>query len=113
MSLILNSPLIGEPDFTLNGVNVGVSQYLDAFQRANFWAKVGGTPYHTTFSTAPKVLPLVEVSVPVAYGVTQSGNCSDFGMIDQGWWDNELQKVIIPKLASEGVTPRNFPSIYL
>jgi hypothetical protein len=109
MSLILNSPLIGTPNFTLNGVNVGVSQYLDAFQRASFWAKVGGTPYHTTFGTSPKILPVVQVSVPTAYGVTQAGTCSDFGMIDQGWWDNLLQKTIIPQLASEGVTTAVFP----
>jgi hypothetical protein len=109
MSLILNSPLIGTPNFTLNGVNVGVAQYLDAFQRASFWAKVGGTPYHTTFSTSPTVLPVVQVSVPAANGVTMAGICSDFGMIDQGWWDNELQTVIIPQLASEGVTPAVFP----
>ncbi len=109
MSLILNSPLIGTPNFTMNGVNVGVGQYLDEFQRASFWSKVGGTPYHTTFSTSPKVLPVVKVSVPTANGVTQAGTCSDFGMIDQGWWDNLIQTTLIPQLAAEGVTPAVFP----
>jgi hypothetical protein len=63
-------PLIGEPNFTINGVNVGVGQYLDEFQRANFWSKVGGTPYHTTFGTNPPVLGAVSVTVPIADGVT-------------------------------------------
>ncbi len=113
ITLIQNSPLIGEPNFTINGVNVGVGQYLDEFQRANFWAKVGGTPYHTTFSTAPPVLPAVHVTVPTADGVTVSSSsflgCRDLAEIDQGWWDTELQTVIMPSLAAEGVGPANFP----
>jgi hypothetical protein len=113
ISLILNSPLIGKPNFTLNGVNVGVAQYLDAFQRANFWAKVGGTPYHTTFSTTPTVLAPITVSVPAANGVTVSylnfGGCQDTGEMDFNWWNTEVQTVIMPKLAAEGVGPANFP----
>lgn len=113
ISLILNSPLIGKPNFTLNGVNVGVAQYLDAFQRANFWAKVGGTPYHTTFSTTPTVLSPVTVSVPAAHGLSVSalnfGGCQDTGELDLDWWNTEVQTVIMPQLAAEGVGPANFP----
>ena len=113
MTLILNSPLIGEPNRTINGVNVGVAQYVDGFQRANFWAKVGGTPYHTMFSTSPTVLPAVSVSVPAANGVTVSAlnfaGCRDTAELDQTWWDNELQTVVMPQLAAEGVGPANFP----
>ncbi len=113
ISLIKNSPLIGTPNFTLNGVNVGVAQYLDAFQRANFWAKVGGTPYHTTFSTNPTVLPAISVSVPAAHGTTVSylnfGGCQDTGTMDQTWWNSLVQTTIMPQLAAEGVGPANFP----
>ena len=109
IQLIQNSPLIGEPNFTINGVNVGVGQYLDEFQRANFWAKVAGTPYHTTFSTTPTVLAPVHVTVPTADGVTVAGLCRDNGQMDINWWDNELQTVIMPALAADGVGPANFP----
>ena len=34
----------------MNGVNVGNTQYIDAFQRAQFWSLVGGTPYHLILS---------------------------------------------------------------
>jgi hypothetical protein len=74
---------------------------------------VGGTPYHTSFSTTPTVLAAVQVTVPTAYGVTQSyqdyNGCQDNGKIDQTWWDNQVQTVIIPQLAAEGVGPANFP----
>lgn len=113
ISLIQNSPLFGTPDFVLNGVDVGVAQYLDAFQRASFWAKVGGTPYHTTFSTTPTVLPAIQVTVPTNEGSTQSyqdyGGCQDNGKMDYDWWNNEVQSVIMPQLASKGVGPANFP----
>lgn len=117
IQLIQNSPLIGKPNFTINGVNVGVGQYLDEFQRASFWAKVGGTPYHTTFSASPTVLAPISITVPTAYGVTISaldfGGCMDTAEMDQSWWDNEVQTVIIPQLAAEGVGPANFPQIIL
>jgi hypothetical protein len=113
IQLIQNSPLIGKPNFTINGVNVGVGQYLDEFQRANFWTKVAGTPYHTTFSTTPTVLAPVHVTVPIADGVTVSAfnffGCMDTGTMDIDWWDNEVQTVIMPALAAEGVGPANFP----
>lgn len=114
IQLIQNSPLIGEPNFTINGVNVGVGQYLDEFQRANFWSKVGGTPYHTTFGTNPPVLPAVSVTVPIADGATvATGGLCPAGEMDINWWDNEVQTVILPQLAAEGVGPANFPQIIL
>ena len=113
IQLIQGSPLLSPQNFTMNGVNVGVGQYLDEFQRANFWSEVGGTPYHTNFSSNPTVLSPVEVTVPVAYGMTVSRsnftNCMDLGQMDIDWWDNEVQTVIMPALAAEGVGPANFP----
>ena len=41
VSLTLGSPIVNATRFNLNGDNVGNTQYLDAFQRANF-AKVIG-----------------------------------------------------------------------
>ena len=109
ISLVQESPLFQNAPFTMNGVSVGTRQYLDAFQRSNFWSYVAGTPYQTTFSTTPTVLPVVNVTVPVADGVTQSGLCGTFGEMDVNWWDNMLQTTIIPSLASHGVGPANFP----
>jgi hypothetical protein len=113
MTLILNSPLFGQPTFTMNGVNIGPAQYLDAFQRAAFWSKVGGTPYHTSFSTTPTVLTALHVTVPSTHGVTifksQFGGCRDIGELDLNWFDAQIQATIIPQLAAQGVGPANFP----
>jgi hypothetical protein len=109
LNLILQSPLIHNTAFTINGVDVGTTQYLDAFQRSNFWTYVAGTPYHAVFSTSPTVLPAVQVTVPTIEGSTQSGVCGAFGQMDFDWWDNLVQTQIIPSLASSGVGPANFP----
>jgi hypothetical protein len=109
-SIVVDSPIFQNSDFIMNGVDVGSAQYLDAFQRASFWTDVGGTPYHTVFSTTPTVLPVVSVSVPVADGVTVDfGGCGLIGEMDIGWWDNYLQNTLIPSLAAQGVGPANFP----
>jgi hypothetical protein len=45
-TLVLNSPIFNSTDYVINGQDVGTTQYIDAFQRASFWALVGGTDYH-------------------------------------------------------------------
>jgi hypothetical protein len=115
LSRILKSPIIQDASFTMNGANVGFTQYLDAFQRANFWSLVRGTPYHTVFSTSPPViLPAVSVTVPIADGSTQVGLlCGNFGEMQITWWDNLVQTSIIPSLVAQGVNPTTFPQIIL
>lgn len=109
-NLVLQSPLFKSVSFTMNGVNVGNTQYLDAFQRANFFTKVGGTPYHTLFSTSPPIVA-VSVSIPAADGITSFGTCGPVGLLDQIVWDNFVQATLIPGLASRGVNPANFPQM--
>jgi hypothetical protein len=112
-TLVVNSPIFQNYDFMMNGVDVGSTQYLDGFQRANFWSSVGGTPYHTLFNSSPTVLSTVNVSVPVADGTTIAkasyGTCHDWGEMDINWWDNFVQSTIFPALVSQGVGPANFP----
>lgn len=107
--IVVASPIFQDSDFIINGVDVGSAQYLDAFQRGNFWKEVGGTPYHTVFSSAPTVLHAVSVTVPAASGTTMFGNCGPFGEMDIDWWDNYLQTTLIPSLAAQGIGPANFP----
>jgi hypothetical protein len=109
VNLILQSPLIQNTVFTINGVDVGTTQYLDAFQRSNFWAYVAGTPYHAVFSTSPTVLPAVQVTVPTTEGSTVTSGCGVYGQMDIDWWDNLVETQIIPGLTSSGVGPANFP----
>ena len=109
VNLILQSPLFQNTAFTINGVDVGTTQYLDAFQRSNFWTYVVGTPYHSVFSTSPTVLPAVQVTVPTTEGSTAVNGFCAYGLMDIDWWDSLVQTQIIPGLAARGVGPANFP----
>jgi hypothetical protein len=109
-TVILQSPLFQPASFIMNGVSVGSAQYLDAFQRANFWSKVGGTPYHTVFTSSPTLLT-VSVSVGASAGQTQFGTCGPVGLLDINQWDAFVQATLIPGLASKGVGPTNFPQM--
>jgi hypothetical protein len=109
-TLVLQSPLFRPVNFIMNGVDVGSAQYLDAFQRANFFAKVGGTPYHTVFSGTPTILPF-SVTVPASVGITEFGTCGPVGLLDINVWDAFVQATLIPDLAAKGVGPANFPQM--
>jgi len=64
------SPLFANHAFTMNGVNEGSTQYVDAFQRANFATLVAAT-YHTRLSTIT-VKPAQTWVVPAASGSVNS-----------------------------------------
>src|SRR5579864_4651829 len=70
LAVYRNSPLFVSPasNWVMNGVNVGTGQYIDAFQRANFWSQVGGTSYNVNLSP-------ITVLTPQTYNVpVQDGN---------------------------------------
>src|SRR5580692_6523946 len=54
--------------YVQGGVNVGTTQYIDAYQRANFWGTVqSNTNYHLLLG-GPTVLAEQTLSPPSAYG---------------------------------------------
>ena len=104
---VSNSPIFQSVDWVMNGTDMGSTQYIDAFQRAEFWSTMAGTPYHDVMSLT--VLPAIQVTVPAQHGVTEFGFCGAFGLMDIDWWDNMVQTSIIPGLANQGVNTSNFP----
>jgi hypothetical protein len=84
MSNFVNSPLFkANVKFVQGGTNVGTTQYIDAFQRANFWKYVHtNTNYHVLLGK-PIILPeqTIHVTNP-ALGMVMdnpfgTGKCSD------------------------------------
>ena len=74
MANILASPLFqSNVTFVQGGTNVGTTQYIDAYQRANFWSSVGGTntQYHVLLGT-PTVLPEQTIVVGVQDGMVEA-----------------------------------------
>ena len=90
-----NSPLVKKAAFT-----PGTTQYVDAFQRANFWNFVSTTSpnYHVRLSPV-STKPLQTINVG-AKGSTQAGPCARIGKVDINFFDsiamNLLTQLAIP-----------------
>jgi len=93
-------------DFTSGGVNLGSSQYIDAFQRANFGGSISN-PSHLVLG-GPTVLPEVTLKVPKRYG--SNGTVFGFtaGLVDINYFDSQLH-TLLTNLAGSRVAPNTFP----
>jgi hypothetical protein len=94
---IVASPLFSKGVvFNQGGVMVGKGQYIDAYQRANFWSSVStNTGYHVQFMT-PVVLPEKTITVPVRSGnvVTNPFGANPVGQIYVNYFDKQLVKLM-------------------
>jgi hypothetical protein len=113
LTVVKNSPMVvGTHDFHVNGIDIGMGQYSDVFQRASFWKKVsanGGT-YHNKL--AYKFLPAVTItpgSTHSALFSVTTGCTATYGGVEINWLDGLITGTIIPSLASKGVGPTNLP----
>jgi len=116
LTLVQQSPIFQPTDFTFGPTFVGNTQYVDAFQRANFWQSVADTEYHTLLSPI-ETLSAIHVDAPsgIAMPVAQIGlsGCGMFGTIDFDSFDELLVSTIIPALAAQGVNSTTLPIFLL
>ena len=114
LTLFQKSPLLQQAAFDFGGTVVGKTQYVDAFQRANFWKILGDqvSDYHITLGPVHTLAPIV-INVPAAKGtslpITNPIYCSPLGIIDIDWFDSYLDAVVLPALGASGVNPSNLP----
>jgi hypothetical protein len=66
---VVNSPVFSSTvDFKTGGVDLGTTQYLDAYQRGNLWGTVSShTGYHVLLG-APTIEPVQTVTIPTRNG---------------------------------------------
>src|ERR1700683_1056350 len=114
LTLLQQSPIVLTADFKMNGVDVGKDQYVDAFQRANFWTSVsknGGT-YHSKLKVVTLKAITISPGTANSASISDSG-CAPLGGVNINWWDAYITNTIIPKLKSQGVGPTTFPVFML
>ena len=91
-----NGPLFMPVKLKSNGIDVGTTQIIDGFQRAEFWKLVRQSNYHVLLAPAAAPL-LVDVNAPSG-STTSSGACSGsghrLGEININGWDNLLVQQI-------------------
>jgi len=90
--------------YVQGGVDVGTTQYIDAFQRANFWGTVQtDTNYHVLLGAT--VLAEQTLSPSRSNGKTGSPFGFTAGEVDINWFDSQLPTII----SNLGIQPNTFP----
>ena len=101
-----HSPIFQNVDWVQGGTDVGTTQYIDAFQRAEWWNFANGSApdYHVLLK--PSTTAAVTIDVPAKQGRTHSGHgCGIYGDVEGLFFDKQLQNLIV-KL---GLQPNQFP----
>jgi hypothetical protein len=119
--LTQQSPIFNPAKFVFGGTHVGTTQYVDAFQRANFWNAPGfdAENYHVLLSPVI-TLPAIFIDVPANEGLAMAdGNlfqaafgfsfCAPMLLVDINWFDSYLNGTVLPELAESGVGPGTLP----
>ena len=86
------SPIFSTTDFTAGSVDLGVTQLVDAFQRANFWKDLSSScAYHVLLGT-PAILPAQTFNVPKSGGKTEPGPVAPYlrGTLAQNYIDKNI-----------------------
>ena len=121
VDLIRQSPLFQPARFVVAGTDVGTTQYVDAFQRANFWNALGADKdaYHLLLDPVVITDPVV-IDVPSNEGVTITDAslyaklfglhvCTPITRVNGSWLDGYLTNTVLPALAKQGVGPDSIP----
>lgn len=114
--MVRQSPIIPSTDFNFSGTDVGRTQYVDAFQRANFWDVINHGDYHVRLGPV-KFPSLIVIHLAASNGLALSpsifNNCGPLRLIEGGTFDDLVTKTILPSLAAQGVNPSTFPIFLL
>jgi hypothetical protein len=115
VNLTRASPIYQKHSYSFGGKSVGFTQYVDAFQRANFYHytnPAGTSPgYHvylnptgTVYFYNPPIKPPATAS-----GVAFVGKCGIVGLVSMSWLQNFIRTHLIPGLNTVGVGATQFP----
>ena len=112
-TLFRQSPILTNANFNFGGTPVGITQYTDAFQRANFWSLIDRANYHVRLSPIKMFAPIV-IDVPAKLGLALSasvfGSCSRLGIVDINAMD---AFVVQATLTLPGINTKTFPMFLL
>jgi hypothetical protein len=113
VQLFQGAPLFDTLPWTMNGVNVGTTQFADAFRRAEFWSAVGGTNYHTHLNVTVGQTVIIDSATVGTNGIINGSGCGTLGIVSNAWFGNYLEGTVIPGLNAFGVTTQTFPIFVL
>jgi hypothetical protein len=89
-----NSPLLKDLTFDEAGTDLGDTQYIDAYQRANFWSSASTNKGWHTLLGAPTVLPIQEIKLPLNYGIVGVEFGVTVALADMSFIDSQFQAIL-------------------
>ncbi len=93
-------------DFQEAGVDLGKTQYIDAYQRAGFWSSVQSNPGYHVLLGKPTVLPLQTITVPKAFGKVGVEFGITVALVDINFVDGQIQSIMA---ANPQITGKTVP----
>lgn len=116
LKLFQHTPMFDNYDISVGGVDMGHTQYIDAFQRAEFWNVLKDRDdYHLLLSPVVTLSPIA-INIPADQGLTlppaDFPACGPFGIVDIDFFDAYLNTNVLPALAPQ-VNAGNFPIFLL
>lgn len=114
-TVIAGSPIFQPANFSFGGTPFGGTQYIDAFQRANFFSVENQATFHTKLQLT--TLAPILIDVPPARGATSPSNlfvggCPGgvFATVNINWFAPLVEGQILPSLLAQGlIGPGTFP----
>jgi hypothetical protein len=110
-NLVRGSPIFTNLTYHDGATALGTGEYIDIFQRANFWKFVGGSAKLNPgygINLAATVKASVTLNVSATGGMVTGTGCGATGLVDQIDFDSFLQKTLIPSLSAE-ISPTKIP----
>ncbi len=115
VDVITGSPIFTPPvaPWVMSGVNVGAGQFIDAFQRAEFWSLVAGTPYHLVLNQSTLAAQSLSFNSSQGSNYVASslrvGGCGNVGVININTLDAAVQNIIKTGPLSGLINTGTFP----
>ena len=111
----LSSPIFTEKSYTWGGLKVGTGQFVSVFRRAEFrqQTKPSGINPDLQVKLIPTTTRAITVTVPSGVSAEGTLSCGNLAAMDISWWDNQVQTVLMPKLAARGFGSGDFPLFLL
>ncbi len=99
---IENSPIFQNADYTAGSIDLGVTQYGDALQRAEFWNLPGFSQNYHVLLGQPSVDPTVTITVPPGLGNAYALSGGGFqGVVDTAFFERTVAALTASYPANE------------
>jgi hypothetical protein len=96
--------------YNQGGTDVGTTQYVDAYQRANFWSLVSSNPNYHVLLGGPtariQILPEITLNVPAGSGHNGRPFGFQVGEVDINYFDTQISNYMATQPA---INPSKFP----